>query len=268
MRALSRITASYAEMSLAATMETFADTGRYLTRLRVHLVGAPGTLFDSVDVRPSWNFVGIFGHNLTHRGEYRNPGTPHFFYGQVPRYEHEDDLGWIVPGGAEGPVSGASYAIPAPNTWNAWTEPKRSSFITIEVVSDQYAHYPLVTFGELVVGYVEDLLPAAFPVSVKMAEAGQVRNEPPAGDIFTYNAGPHALRELTLRFIYALTLPSRSSATACTRSRGAGPRASSSSRPPIWSRAWAASSGCPPRTSSMRSRRARPGPSSCARPAS
>jgi hypothetical protein len=206
-RTLARTTNFYAEVSQAPTVEAFSVTGRYLTRLRVHVGGeASATFADAIELRPAWNFIGLFGHNLTARGEYVWPGTPFSYYGQVPRYEYQQEdvvqIGWIVPGGEEGIEDGQAHRIPWPNTWNVWPSPKSGPDVTITIVSDQYAHYPIPSVGEIVVGYVEDLLPAGFPFKVGLMEAGQVRNETAAGDAYVYNPGPNALRDLTLRWTY------------------------------------------------------------------
>lgn len=210
-RALSTTSMTYVEQAQPVIAEPLSITGRYLTRLRVHLSAlAADMFFDVVALRPAWNFLGIFGHNLTARGGYREPEperTESFiYYGQVPRYRivTEDMItgGWIVPGGPESFDDGQSFAVPAPNTWNAWASPKGAKNIEVTISSDQYLNYPLPSFGELVLGYVEPLAPAGFPVGVKLAEAGQVRNESVAGDLYAYNAGPRALRELSLRFTY------------------------------------------------------------------
>jgi hypothetical protein len=203
-RTLEVTAGGYTEAGLDAVMETFDQSGRYLQRLRIHVAGdASGTFVDDVFIRPSWNFVGIFGHNFTSRGENSMTG-PFSWYGQVPRYEYSTEdavhFGWLVPGGAED-LGGQSYRIPSPNTWKVFGGIS-SPYITVAILSDQYAHYPAPAFGELVVGYVEDLVPAVFPIGVKLEEAGQIRNETAAGDVYVYNSGPHPLRELGLRFLF------------------------------------------------------------------
>lgn len=198
----------YGPVTMDATVEPFATTGRYLTRLRIHLVASdPDTFVDDVTARPHWNFLGIFGHNLAGSGEHQNPGTAFTDYGQVPQFDLDGtDSGWIVPGGGaldSGPGTSSTHQIPAPNTWNTWTTAKVGDLLTVMVASDQYDNYPRVAMGELVIGYVEDLVPALFPMQVRLSEApAQVRNETAAGDVYVYNPGPNALREVGLRFIF------------------------------------------------------------------
>jgi hypothetical protein len=208
-RALASVDATYADVEVSGTVETFSQTGRYLTRLRVQVsADAAGCFIDEVAVRPAWNFVALIGHNLTGRGEFRDPGTPGSYYGQVPwlEFQSEDTVRfeWLVPDeGADELADGAAFPIRSPTTWRVWGgAPWRTPTLTITISSDQYGSYPIPTFGELVVGYVEDLLPAAFPFALKLSEAGQVRNETAAGDAYVYNPGPNALRELTLRWTY------------------------------------------------------------------
>lgn len=208
-RALSNVEAGYADVEVSGTVETFAETGRYLTRLRVHVSADAGACFiDEVAVQPAWNFVALIGHNLTGRGEFRSPGTPFSYYGQVPwlEFQSEDTVRfeWLVPdAAADGMEDGAAFPIRSPTTWRVWAgAPWKTPTLTITISSDQFAHYSIPAFGELVVGFVEDLVPAVFPIGVKVEEAGQIRNETGAGDVYVYNSGPHPLRELGLRFIF------------------------------------------------------------------
>jgi hypothetical protein len=202
---------SFAAATLGFTVEPFSATGTYRTRLRVFIVAQATACFaDEVRVRPSWNFAALLGHNLTGSGEYQTPGTTLNYYGQVPVWDLDGaEFGWLVPSAPDtGLVDGAAYAIPRPNTWHKWTTAKTGGTLTLSAKSDQSLLYPQVSFGELVIGYVQDFVVAPkLEMTLDLEEAGQIRNSTPAGDVYGYSEGPRHLRELGLRFILNTDAP-------------------------------------------------------------
>lgn len=202
-RVLERVANTYATVSANVTLEPMSKTGRYLTRLRIFVGGPANSFIDTVKARPWFNFVGLMGHNLTGRGQHQDPGTALTKYGQVPWFNIDGtNYTWIVPGGGL-VLNGSAYSIPKPNTWNALSAATTGVVTTISVETETYhADFPEVAVGEIVLGYVEDLVPAQLPIGVRWSEAGQIRNETIGGDVYVYNSGPNALRELSLRFIF------------------------------------------------------------------